>query len=374
MLTSQELKRYNRHIILPEFGMEAQEKLKTAKVLVIGAGGLGCPVLLYLTAAGVGTLGIIDFDNVDESNLQRQILFSTEDIGKSKAEIAAKKLSAQNPHSKFIIHNTKLEKGNALDIIKDYDAVVDGSDNFPTRYLVNDACVILNKPLVFGSIFKFEGQVTVFNFTDKNGKRGPTYRCLFPEAPKDGEVPNCSEIGVLGVLPGMIGSMQANEAIKVITGIGEVLSGKLLITDALSMQSSTLKFSANSENYKITELGDYEEVCEVLESKNIQGEISVHELKKRLDNREDITLIDVREAHEYEICNLGGILIPMSRLRDHIEKIPTDKPVVVYCHHGMRSAMVVKFLEEEFAYKNLHNLEGGIHAWAVEIDDEMERY
>ncbi|MBX9853246.1 MAG: molybdopterin-synthase adenylyltransferase MoeB [Cytophagaceae bacterium] len=373
MFSPDELKRYNRHIILPEFGMEGQTKLKQAKVLVIGAGGLGCPVLQYLAAAGVGTIGIVDFDTVDESNLQRQVLFLTEDIGKPKAEVAAQKLSLQNPHSKLKIQNSKLDKSNALQIICEYDLVVDGSDNFPTRYLVNDACVILNKPLIFGSIFKFEGQVTVFNYTDKSGKRGPTYRCLFPEAPAAGEVPNCSEIGVLGVLPGLIGTMQANEAIKVITGIGECLSGKLFVLDALTMHTSIIKFSANEENYKIRELGEYEEICEA-PSTNFSDEISVQELKEKLDKKENIFLVDVREPHESEICSIGGVLIPMSRLRDNIEKIPTDKPVVLYCHHGMRSAMVAKFLREEFGYKNLINLEGGIHAWATEIDQEMERY
>lgn len=374
MFSPEELKRYNRHIILPEFGMEGQEKLKAAKVLVIGAGGLGSPVLLYLTAAGVGTIGIVDFDVVDESNLQRQVLFSTQDIGKSKAETAVQKLSHQNPHIKFHIHNLKLAKENALGIFKEYDVIVDGSDNFPTRYLVNDACIITDKPLVFGSIFKFEGQVTVFNYKTKAGERGPTYRCLFPEPPAEGEVPNCSEIGVLGVLPGMIGSMQANEAIKVFTGIGESLSGKLLIFDALTMQSSLLKFSPNPENFTIRELGDYEVACEVSKEVLQNEEISVHELKKKLDQGQTLTLIDVREPHEYKICNLGGILIPMSRLREHIEEIPTDKPVVLYCHHGMRSAMVAKFLREEFGYKNLINLEGGIHAWAMQIDKEMTRY
>jgi adenylyltransferase/sulfurtransferase len=374
MLSKEELKRYNRHIILPEFGMEAQLKLKAAKVLVIGAGGLGSPVLQYLTAAGVGTIGVIEFDVVDESNLQRQILFSTEDIGKSKAEVAVSKLTSQNPHSKFIIHNSKLTKDNALEIIKHYHLVVDGSDNFPTRYLVNDACVILDKPLVFGSIFKFEGQVSVFNYTDASGKQGPTYRCLFAEAPKEGEVPNCSEIGVLGVLPGMIGTMQANEAIKVITGIGEPLSGKLFVLDALTMHTSLIKFSTIPENHNIKQLGEYEEVCEVPEFNNATRQVSVNELKLKLDKNEDLFLVDVREVHEREICSIGGILIPMSQLRDHIEKIPTDKPVVVYCHHGMRSAMVIKFLTEEFQYKNLYNLEGGIHAWAREIDEEMETY
>lgn len=376
MFSPNELKRYNRHIILPEFGMEGQQKLKSARVLVIGAGGLGCPVLQYLAAAGVGTIGVIDFDTVDESNLQRQILFGSSDVGKLKAEAAGQKISLQNPHVQTEIHPVKLTTGNALEIFSRYDLVVDGSDNFPTRYLVNDACVILNKPLVFGSIFKFEGQVSVFNYTSPGGQRSPTYRCLFPEPPAEGEVPNCSEIGVLGVLPGLIGTIQATEAIKVITGIGAPLAGKLLLLDALTMQTNILKFSAVPANYEIKSLGEYEEVCEVkpVEKDTEKEEISVHELKEKLDNQEKVFLVDVREAYEQEICTLGGILIPMNQLRDNIEKIPTDVPVILYCHHGRRSAMVAKFLREQFGYTNLSNLEGGINAWAVHIDETMDRY
>jgi adenylyltransferase/sulfurtransferase len=370
MLSSEELKRYNRHLILKEFGKEAQEKLKSSKVLVIGAGGLGCPVLQYLTAAGVGTIGIVDFDKVDESNLQRQVLYSTEDIGKPKAQVAAEKLSEQNPYIEFKVHQLKLSKDKALSVFSNYDLIVDGSDNFPTRYLVNDACVILNKPLVFGSIFKFEGQVTVFNYTNKNGKRGPTYRCLFPEPPAPGEVPNCSEIGVIGVLPGMIGTIQANEVIKVITGIGKVLSGRLFLLDALSMNTSILKFSSVEENFKITSLTDYEEFCGLIPKKK---SITVQELKNKLDQGDEIVLIDVREKFEYDICKLGGTLIPLNTIPDQIHKIPKDKSVVVYCHHGMRSASAIKFLEQH-GFNNLLNLEGGIHAWAIEIDDQMERY
>ncbi|MFL5728699.1 MAG: ThiF family adenylyltransferase, partial [Cytophagaceae bacterium] len=253
---------------------------------------------------------------------------------------------------------------------------VDGSDNFATRYLVNDACVILKKPFVSGAIFKFEGQVSVFNYKTKEGKRGPTYRCLYPEAPDPKDVPSCSEIGVLGVLPGMIGAMQANEAIKVITETGEPLSGRLLTLDALTMQSTILKFSPDEKNFAIRELGNYEEVCEVPGQDFQPGfkEITVLELKEKLDRKENISLLDVREEFEREICTLGGTLIPMNKIPAHIEAIPEDKPVVVYCHHGMRSAMVVKFLAEEFGYKNLFNLEGGIHAWAEHIDKEMKKY
>jgi len=365
MLSPEELKRYNRHLILKEFGREAQEKLKSSKVLVIGAGGLGCPVLQYLTAAGVGTIGIVDFDKIDESNLQRQVLYSTEDIGKPKAQVAAEKLSQQNPYIKFEVHKIKLSKDNALSIFSNYDLIIDGSDNFPTRYLVNDACVILNKPLVFGSIFKFEGQVTVFNY-----KHGPTYRCLFPEPPAPGEVPNCSDIGVIGVLPGMIGTIQANEAIKVIAGIGEVLSGRLFLLDALSMNTTIIKFSSVEANLRITSLSDYEEFCGLIPKKK---SLTVQELKNKIDQGDEIVLIDVREKFEYDICNLGGTLIPLNTIPNHIDKIPKDKSVVVYCHHGMRSASAIKFLEQQ-GFNNLLNLEGGIHSWASEIDDQMETY
>jgi len=376
MLNKDELIRYNRHLILPGFGKDAQEKLKSSRVLIIGAGGLGCPVLQYLTAAGVGTIGILDFDVVHESNLQRQVLFNVEDIGKSKAETAAKKLTLQNPHLKFIIHNLKFSSENALEIIGSYDLIIDGSDNFATRYLVNDACVIMKKPFVSGAIFKFEGQVSVFNYKNKEGIKGPTYRCLYPEAPDPKDVPSCSEIGVLGVLPGMIGTMQANEAIKVITGLGEPLSGKLLTLDALTMQTNILKFSADEKNFTIKELGEYEEVCEVPENNFEPGykEINVFDLKAKLDKKENIELLDVREEYEREICSIGGKLIPMNAIHANIENIPEDKPVVVYCHHGMRSAMVVKFLSEEFGYKNLYNLDGGIHAWALNIDKGMKQY
>jgi molybdopterin/thiamine biosynthesis adenylyltransferase/rhodanese-related sulfurtransferase len=376
MLSPEEIKRYNRHLILSEIGKEGQEKLKAAKVLVIGAGGLGCPVLLYLTAAGVGTIGILDFDIVDESNLQRQILFNTDDIGKSKAETAAKKLALLNPHLKLNIQNLKLTVGNVFEIFEGYDIIVDGSDNFPTRYLVNDACVIKDKTLVSASIFKFEGQVSVFNLIDKSGKRGPTYRCLFPEPPDSKDVPNCSEIGVLGVLPGMIGSIQANEVIKIITGIGEPLSGKLFVLDALTMKTSILNFSNNEENHKIKELIDYEEFCYVNQKDFPPGfkEITVLELKSWIDKKEKIELLDVRELFEREICSIGGKNIPMNEIPKHVDQVPLDRPVVVYCHHGMRSAMIVKFLSDEFGLNNLYNLEGGIHAWASHIDEKMAKY
>ncbi|WMJ72800.1 molybdopterin-synthase adenylyltransferase MoeB [Cytophagaceae bacterium ABcell3] len=381
MLTPEELKRYNRHIILPEFGKEAQEKLKNASVLVIGAGGLGCPVLLYLTAAGVGTIGIVDFDTVDKSNLHRQVLFSVKDTGKLKAEVAAEKLAEQNPFVNFKVHTEKLDRENAQALFAQYDLVVDGSDNFPTRYLVSDVCTIQNKPLIFGSIFKFQGQVSVFNYVDESGKKGPTYRCLFPEPPSPGSVPNCATIGVLGVLPGMIGSIQANEAIKVITGIGQPLVGRLMMLDALSMETTTIKIMAVEENFKRTNLeADYEAFCNpptpMPETETEEyKEISVKTLEQKLNAQEDIFLLDVREPHESEICQItGSTLIPMRSVSEQVEKIPEDKPVVVYCHHGMRSAWVVKFLSDEFNYKNLYNLEGGIDQWAAKVDKGMSRY
>lgn len=379
MFSKEELKRYNRHFILPGFGKEGQEKLKNARVLVVGAGGLGCPVLQYLAAAGVGKIGIIDFDVVDESNLQRQVLYTIADIGKPKAVVAAEKVQTINPYISVDQHNVKLGADNALKIFRNYDLVIDGSDNFNTRYLVNDACVMLGLPLVSGSIFKFEGQVSVFNLPDERGERGPTYRCVFPEAPAQGDVPNCSEIGVLGVLPGFVGTIQSNEAIKIITGIGETLSGTLLMIDLLSMNFTSLKISAVPGNQDVKELKEIEELCVPsssadAESLPIGKEVSPEELKFLIEEGKDIQLVDVREPHEYEICNLGGVLIPMNSIQQHIDKIATDRPVVIYCHHGVRSAMVVKFLSEQFGYTNLHNLEGGIHAWALEVDSEMDTY
>lgn len=369
MLSTEEKIRYNRHIILDQIGMEGQEKLKAAKVLCIGAGGLGCPVLQYLTAAGVGTIGIVDFDTVDHSNLQRQILFDVHDVGQSKAEVAQRKLSAQNPHVDFKVFNTRLSTDNALEIFSEFDIVVDGSDNFPTRYLVNDACVIAGKPLVFGSIFKFEGQVSVFNW-----EGGPTYRCLFPTPPGPGEVPNCAQIGVIGVLPGLIGTMQANETIKLITGVGEPLVGKLLIFDALSMTSNTLKFR-RTPNAEVSELIDYEDFCGLNETQTHEmKEMSVNALKEQLDAGEQIHLIDVREPFEFEICKLDAVNIPMGTVTEHVSSIPRQGTVVMYCHHGMRSAAVINMLQQDYGFSNLVNLAGGIHEWALKIDDTMATY
>jgi len=371
MLTPTELKRYKRQTILKEFGLTGQEKLKSGKVLVIGAGGLGCPALQYLNAAGIGTIGIIDYDLVEESNLQRQILFNNEDVGLPKAEIAGKKLRKQNPNTEIIVFNEKIESKNALKIIKKFDVIVDGSDNFPTRYLVNDACVILNKPLVFGSIYKFEAQVSVFNYND-----GPTYRCLYPEPPNKNDVPNCSEIGVLGVVPGIIGCLQANETIKILTKTGMPLSGKLLVMNMLSMDSTILKLNPIKANFQITKLIDYEVFCNPDKPSNTERikQITVQELKKMIDQKDDVQIIDVREINEFQICNINGELIPLGNIPENINKISKDKPVIIHCHHGMRSENAILHIMKTGGHRNLYNLQGGINAWASEIDSKMSTY
>ena len=353
MLSKEEISRYSRHILLSEVGTVGQEKLKEAKVLVVGAGGIGCPVLQYLAAAGVGMIGIVDNDVVDETNLQRQILFSAEDAGKLKAEVAKQKLSGINPHIKLISHITRLTSQNALDIIREYDFVIDGSDNFPTRYLVNDSCVLLNKPLVFGSIYKFEGQVSVFNY-----KNGPTYRCLFPQPPQDS--PNCSEIGVLGVLPGIIGTMMASEALKIICQIGKPLSGKLFVFSSLISETQIISFEKNSENSKINSLTDYELFCAApLKEVN---EISSLELKKIIENKEEIQIIDVREPSEYSEHNISGVNIPLKTILNHIPEIRKDIPVIIHCQRGSRSKKAIELLQKEFGFTNLLNLTGGIES------------
>lgn len=358
MLSTEEQNRYSRHIILPEIGIEGQRKLKQAKVLIIGAGGLGCPVLQYLTAAGTGTIGIVDDDIVDETNLQRQILFSTEDIERKKAEVAKEKLSKLNPTIILHSHILRLQSANAVEIISQYDLVIDGSDNFPTRYLVNDACVILNKPLVFGSVFKFEGQVSVFNY-----KNGPTYRCLFPEPPVDS--PNCAEIGVLGVLPGIIGTLMANEALKIILEIGEVLSGKLFVLDTLHLQTQVIAFEKNPENFKIQSLIDYENFCSFPTSnkKNMIKEISVDEMKKLIDRKNDFQLIDVREASECKLSNMNGENIPLGSIEKNSDKISRTLQVIIHCKSGTRSKKAIELLQQKFGFTNLYNLSGGIEAW-----------
>ncbi len=373
-LSPQEMARYARHIAIPEFNVEGQKKLKQAKVLVIGSGGLGSPMLLYLAAAGVGHIGIVDFDVVDESNLQRQVLFTIDDIGKSKSETAKTRLQKLNPHIKVTVYNTAFTKENALDIIKDYDLVADGTDNFPTRYLVNDACVLSNKVNVYASIFRFEGQVSVFNYPQEDGTRGPNYRDLFPEPPPPGLVPNCAEGGVLGVLPGIIGSLQASEVIKVITGVGETLSGRLFLFDAASFTTRTLKVAKNP-NTKITELINYEQFCGILpKDEKLLKEITVQELKTLVDKNADYQLIDVREPYEYDIANLNGELIPLSQVVQAANKISRDKKVIIHCRSGVRSANAIRELELLHNFDNLYNLKGGILAFSKEIDSTIPTY
>jgi adenylyltransferase/sulfurtransferase len=346
-LTNEEKKQYNRHLILDKIGEEGQLKLKKNKVLVIGAGGLGCPVLQYLTAAGVGTIGIIDDDVVDQTNLQRQILYTVDDIGLSKAKTAAKRLSRLNPFVNFKVYQEKLTRENAILLFNNYDIIVDGSDNFSTRYLANDAAVITNKPLVYGAIFKFEGQVSVFNYQGSG-----TYRCLYPTPPKPNESPNCSEIGVLGVLPGIIGSLQANEAIKIICGIGEVLVNKLLIYDSLQMSQMTLRYEKEEISKVIALETDYDFFCGILSKE----EISLEELQK---NKEKYNLLDVRETREREEQHIGGQYIPLGELLNRLDEVPQNKDLVVYCQSGVRSAKAIEVLSNHHFKAKLLNLKGG---------------
>ncbi len=379
--SKEELARYNRHIIIPDFGMEAQRKLKEAKVLVIGSGGLGSPLLLYLAAAGVGTIGIVDYDVVDDSNLQRQVLFGVEEVGTPKVDAAKKRLQSLNPFITINTYNTRVTSANILDILKDYDVVADGTDNFPTRYLVNDAAVLSGKPNVYASIFQFEGQVSVFNYRDANGNLGPNYRDLYPTPPPPGLVPNCAEAGVLGVLPGIIGSLQGLEVIKVITGVGDPLSGRFFTFDALTFETRTFTISRNptnplnGENPTIKTLIDYEAFCGLKEKEEkTVKEISVKELYDWQVRGEDFQLIDVREPHEYEIANIGAELIPLATVLSSSGKIQRDKKVVVHCKMGGRSAKAIKQLQEEFGDDNLYNLKGGILAWIDEVQPELTKY
>jgi len=377
MLNSEELSRYSRQIILPNVGTKGQEKLKVAKVLVIGAGGLGCPLLQYLAAAGIGTIGIVDADNVSISNLQRQVIYRTADVGKPKAEVSAEILRQLNPTIQINSYLTYLDSENAMQIIEKYDIIADCTDNFATRYLVNDACVLLKKPFIYGAIFRYEGQVSTFNLTENS----PTYRCLFPTPPSSEQAPNCAEAGVFGVLAGMIGLYQANEVLKISVGVGEILDGKLLLVDMLSSQNRIIKIKKRFDNSQITQLIDYEEFCntkpkqsEEKEGKNMKT-ISVQELKYAFEHQEDIFVIDVREPYEHEICHLEqATLIPMNEIADNLDTIPTNKKTVVYCHHGMRSANVINYLEKKIGHTKLYNLLGGIDAWASEIDSEMAIY
>ena len=381
-LTNEEIERYSRHLIMPEVGMEGQLKLKQAKVLMIGTGGLGAPLGLYLAAAGVGKIGIVDFDTVDVTNLQRQVIHGTKDIGRPKLDSAAERMADINPYVEIVKYETALSSENALDIIKDYDVVVDGTDNFPTRYLVNDACVLLDKPNVYGSIFRFEGQSTVFHHGD-----GPCYRCLYPEPPPPGLVPSCAEGGVLGILPALIGSMQATETVKLIIGKGETLSGRLVLYDALNMRFRELKLRKNPEcpvcgdNPTVTELIDYQEFCgipqqeaqDVSEQSGVP-EITVTELKSKLDAGEPLFVLDVREPHEYDICRLDGTtLIPLGQLPNRVNELNSADDIVVHCKSGMRSAKAVKFLQQA-GFGKVKNLKGGILAWSDQIDPSVPKY
>ncbi|TRX59503.1 molybdopterin-synthase adenylyltransferase MoeB [Fulvivirga sp. M361] len=372
-----ELERYSRHLIIPDFNIKGQRKLKGAKVLVVGTGGLGAPLLQYLAAAGVGTLGIVDFDVVDESNLQRQVLFSVNDIGRPKVEAAVERLKGLNPHITFNTYNVQLTSENALDIIKDYDLVADGTDNFPTRYLVNDACVILDKPNVYASIFRFDGQVSVFNYVNEKGERGPNYRDLFPAPPPPGLVPSCAEGGVIGVLPGIIGSLQANEVIKVITGIGDPLSGRLFLFDALTFETRVVKLIKDPDQKPVTELIDYQIFCGIggeEEQEEEVKEITVEELAQMQSNGNGFQLIDVREDYEFEIAEIGGTLIPLGDIEEQVNQISSDKKVVVHCRSGVRSAKAIRTLEKKYGFKNLYNLKGGILAYADQIDQSLAKY
>ena len=378
-LTNEEILRYSRHLIMPEVGMEGQLKLKGAKVLLIGTGGLGAPLGLYLTAAGIGHIGLVDFDVVDFTNLQRQVTFGTSDVGKPKTEAAKARLTNLNPDVSITTYETKLTSANALELFKDYDVVVDGTDNFPTRYLVNDACILLGKPNVYGSIFRFEGQVTVFGMPD-----GPCYRCLYPEPPPPGLVPSCAEGGVLGVLPGIVGSLQALETIKLIIGKGDSLEGRLVLFDALAMKFRELKLRKNphcpmcGSHRKIHELIDYNEFCgirgeEEPESDLHVPEITPRELKEKLDRGEDIFILDVREPHEYQICNLHGHLIPLGELPRRVHELDSAREIVAHCKSGKRSAQAVDFLRQA-GFRKVSNLRGGILSWSTEVDPNVPRY
>ena len=378
-LSTEEIRRYGRHLIMPEVGMEGQKKLKAASVLLIGAGGLGSPVGLYLAAAGIGRIGIVDFDVVDYSNLQRQIMHSTKDVGRPKLDSAKERLEGINPFVKIETHELRLSSENALALFAEYDIVVDGTDNFPTRYLVNDACVLTGKPNVYGSIFRFEGQASVFATND-----GPCYRCLYPEPPPPGLVPSCAEGGVLGILPGIVGTIQANETVKLIIGKGEPLIGRLLLFDALKMKFREMKLRKNPEcpvcgsHRTITKLIDYEAFCGVQPgwdsyAREEQFEITVDQLKKRLDKKDDIFILDVREPQEYEICNLKGHLIPLRELPKRINELDTAKEIVVHCKVGGRSRTAVEFMKQA-GFRKIKNLVGGIDEWAERIDPTMPRY
>jgi adenylyltransferase/sulfurtransferase len=377
-LSNDEVLRYSRHLIMPEVGMEGQLKLKAAKVLCIGAGGLGSPLAMYLAAAGVGTLGIVDFDVVDFTNLQRQIIHSTEDVGRKKLDSAEEGIRGINPFVEVRKFETRLTSENALGIFRDFDVIVDGTDNFPTRYLVNDACVLSGKPNVYGSIFRFEGQASVLAT-----REGPCYRCWYPEPPPPGLVPSCAEGGVLGILPGLVGVIQATETVKLILGKGEPLIGRVLLVDALGMKFRELKLRKNPDcpvcgtHPTITKLIDYQQFC------GIRGEeapvttkvpeIQVEELKQRLDAGEDIFILDVREPHEYQICNINGYLIPLGDLPKRVHELDSSREIVAHCRSGVRSAKAVDFLRQA-GFRKVKNLAGGVLAWSDRVDPKMPKY
>lgn len=376
-LSKEEILRYSRHLIMPEVGMDGQLKLKQAKVLLVGTGGLGAPLGLYLAAAGIGKIGLVDFDVVDFSNLQRQVIHGTKDVGRKKLDSAADRMADINPHIEIVKHEVALTSENALGILRDYDLVVDGTDNFPTRYLVNDACVLLGKPNVYGSIFRFEGQASVFATQD-----GPCYRCLYPEPPPPGLVPSCAEGGVLGILPGVIGVIQATEAVKLILGKGEPLIGRLMLYDALAMRFRELKLRKNPEcpicgpNRTIHELIDYHQFCGVLPEAPapVTGEIEPAEVKARLDRGEDFQFLDVREPHEYQICSIPGAkLIPLGDLPKRVHELDMAREIVAHCKSGVRSGKAIDFLKS-VGFKNLRNMKGGILAWSDKVDPTVPKY
>jgi molybdopterin/thiamine biosynthesis adenylyltransferase/rhodanese-related sulfurtransferase/proteasome lid subunit RPN8/RPN11 len=385
-LTPADLSRYARHLTLPEVGIEGQRKLKAARVLCIGVGGLGSPLALYLAAAGVGTLGLVDFDVVDASNLQRQVLHSTPDVGRSKLDSAAEKLAAINPAVRVVKHPVMLSSANALEIFADYDMVADGTDNFPTRYLVNDACVLAGKPNVYGSIFRFEGQASVFATSN-----GPCYRCLYPEPPPPGTVPSCAEGGVLGILPGLVGIIQATEVVKLILGgadgpLGESLIGRLLLVDALAMRFRELRLRKNPDcpvcgtHPTLKQLIDYPEFCGMTPSQPKENtlqngipQITATELKRRLDAGEDLVIIDVREPWEYQLANLGARLIPLNEIPQRLHEIERDREIVVHCKMGGRSQRAAEFLAQS-GFPKVTNLSGGITAWTIEVDPSLPKY
>ena len=378
-LNKDEILRYSRHLIMPEVGMDGQLKLKQAKVLCIGAGGLGSPLALYLAAAGVGTIGIVDFDVVDFTNLQRQIIHDTNDVGRPKLTSARETIHDINPFVEVVGYETRLSSENALDIFKDFDVIADGTDNFPTRYLVNDACVLLGKPNVYGSIFRFEGQASVFY-----AKEGPCDRCLYPEPPPPGLVPSCAEGGVLGVLPGIVGCIQALETIKLIIGAGDSLIGRLILFDALRMKFRELKLRKNPDcvicgpNPTVTQLIDYEQFCGIRGEENAPAtklpEVTAPELKKMMDEKKPFVLIDVREPHEYQICSIpGSKLIPLGEVAGRMNELNSADEIVVHCKSGMRSAKAVDLLMQS-GFRKIHNLRGGILAWSDQVDPSVPKY